>query len=451
MSLSEVNSSNHGEASSPGLKPRRLALEVIYAVGSGTYADVALDRVLSKVSLSSIDRGLVMELSYGVIRQRKWLDCWVDCLGKLPAKKQPPQLRWLLHLGLYQIFKMERIPPAAAVNTSVELAKLVGIPRLAPVVNAILRAAIRAKDAKITLPQPGKFPEKLAQEYSLPFWLVESLITWKGNSVAENIAQIFNESPALDLRINRMQTSPDKIKELFNQYGLESTLIKDCPDGLQVCSRGGDIRNWPGYKDGLWCVQDRSAQWVAPLLDPQPGDRILDACAAPGGKATHLAELVKDCAEIWAVDRSKKRLDRLMINARRLGLKCLKSKVSDSNLLVERMPSWRGSFQRILIDAPCSGLGTLARHPDARWRITPKHVEELVCLQADLLDNLLPLLKSGGRLVYATCTIHPSENSDQISSFLKRHPELSLREERQIWPIDYQSGDGFYSAVMDSD
>ena len=167
---------------------------------------------------------------------------------------------------------------------------------------------------------------------------------------------------------------------------------------------------------------------VAPLLQAQPGDRILDACAAPGGKSTHLAELIKDEGEIWAVDRSPGRLQRVAANAARLGLGSISALAADAAGLPSERPTWKNSFQRILIDAPCSGLGTLARHPDARWRITPAAIDGLLPLQRDLLEGLLPLLAPQGRLVYATCTIHPAENIRQIDQLLERHPEMSQRQ-----------------------
>ena len=278
---------------------------------------------------------------------------------------------------------------------------------------------------------------------------MEQLLVWRGEVGAELFARASNQVPTLDLRINRRRTSRENVRLALEAIGVESTPIESCPDGLMVTGSAGDLSQWPGYQQGHWCVQDRSAQLVAPLLRPQPGDRILDACAAPGGKATHLVELMGGSGEVWAVDRSAGRLKRLADNAARLGGDCLNALVADATNLLAVKPSWRGSFQRILVDAPCSGLGTLARHADARWRVTPLQVEGLVILQSKLLEGLLPLLSSGGRLVYATCTIHPAENFDQIEAFLGRHPELSLSQEQQLWPDPEHGGDGFYSAVLD--
>ena len=432
-----------------GLLPRRLAWDVLQAVAAGAYADVALERVLRERDLKPSDRGLVTELAYGAIRQRRYLDAWLDRLGKVPASKQPPKLRWLLHVGLYQLLLMERIPDSAAVNTAVELAKTSkGLARLAPVVNGVLRAALRAREAGETLQQPNDAAARLAQAHSLPDWFTQLLIEWRGAEGAAAVASACNRVPDLDLRVNRLRSSPAQVQQALAAAGISSEPIVDCSDGLRISGHSGDLRQWPGYAEGHWCVQDSSAQWIAPLLDPKPGERILDACAAPGGKATHLAELVGDQAEIWAVDRSPGRLKRVAANAARLGLASIHALAADAANLLEARPQWRDSFQRILIDAPCSGLGTLARHPDARWRVTPQSIRGLLPQQQALLEGLLPLLAPTGSLVYATCTIHPDENQAQVQALLERHPTLRLEQESQRWPDQASGGDGFYSAVL---
>tara|TARA_B100000029_G_scaffold272604_1_gene267439 strand:+ start:502 stop:1836 length:1335 start_codon:yes stop_codon:yes gene_type:complete len=442
---------NLSAASDIGLESRKAAWDVLNAVAAGAYADVALDRVLRRSDFSPVDRSLITEIAYGAIRQRHFLDCWIDYFAKIPARKQPPKLRWLLHLGLYQLLCMERIPSASAVHTTVELAKISNLSGLAPVTNGILRAVLRAKSSDNEIPLPKDPVEKLAQLHSLPFWLAQDLIRWRGEDRAGNIAQALNTPPFCDLRVNRGCITPEKLRQVFASEGIESFLIDDCPDGLQVKFGFGDLTKWPGYKEGYWCVQDRSAQWISPLLDPQPGERVLDACSAPGGKATHLCELMLNRGEVWAVDRSRDRLELVSRNAARLGCNCLNFLVADSTSLLKVKPEWKGFFQRILLDAPCSGLGTLARHPDARWRMSPRKIDELVNLQFKLIEGLLPLLSLEGRIVYSTCTIHPDENVLQIKKVLAAYPKLKLKKEKQLWPHPSKPGDGFYAAVIEFD
>ncbi|MGB1416909.1 MAG: 16S rRNA (cytosine(967)-C(5))-methyltransferase [Synechococcus sp.] len=434
------------DSSVRGLSSRRLAWEVLKSVAAGAYADVALERCLRESTLQGADRALATELAYGAIRQRRQLDAWLDRLGRVPALKQPPKLRWLLHIGLYQLLMMERIPDAAAVNTSVELAKAIGLARLAPVVNGLLRAARRALDAGESLVSPDSAAGALGLAHSLPDWFTSLLLEWCDADQAQRIAAACNAVPQLDLRVNRLRATPADVTAALADAGIEVHPIPEYEYGLQVIGHSGDLRQWPGYEEGHWCVQDRAAQWVAPLLDPQPGDRILDACAAPGGKTTHLAELIGDQGAVWALDRSAGRLKRVANNAHRLGLESIQAMAADAVDVATKRPEWHGSFQSVLIDAPCSGLGTLARHPDARWRMTPEAIEALLPLQEDIIDGLEPLLAPGGRLVYATCTIHPAENDDQITALLDRHAQLRCLSKHQRWPGD---GDGFFAAVLE--
>ena len=431
-----------------GLKSRKAAWEVVQAVGGGAYADVALERIFKIYSFENLDKGLITELSYGAIRQRYFLDCWIDFLGKVSANKQPPLLRWLLHIGLYQIFKMERIPPSAAINTTVELAKTHHFKKLTPVVNGILRSALRNKERGSKLPESNCSSLELAKNESLPLWLTDELIDWKGVQGAYKIAKAFNTISPIDIRVNKIRANLKEVKEKFDSLGIKNKLIQNCPFGLEVPAGIGEPKKWPGYKEGEWSIQDRSSQLIAPFLGALPGEKILDACAAPGGKSTHIAELINNHGEIWSVDRSFKRSKKILANSERLGTKCLQLLVANSNELLGMHPEWESYFHRILIDAPCSGLGTLSRHPDARWRVNKENICELVTIQSQLLKSLAPLLKNGGKLVYSTCTIHPDENFNQIEKFLKVKSEFSLEYQKQIWPGVDDKGDGFYLAVL---
>ena len=430
-----------------GLASRQVAWQGLQAVAAGAYADGALERELGRVSLSPQDRGLATELAYGAIRQRRLLDAWLDQLGKVPAERQPPKLRWLLHLGLYQLLSSDRIPASAAVSTTVELAKRGGLSRLAPVVNGMLRAFLRRQEAGEALPLPGDPAAALAIRQSLPDWLAAALLRWQTPEQAEAYALACNTPPALDLRVNGLRSTPEAVQTALAAAGVVAEPIEGLPMGLTIKGRSGDLRHLPGYDEGHWCVQDRSAQMIAPLLDPKPGERVLDACAAPGGKSTHLAELMGDQGQVLALDRGEARLRRVARNSQRLGLGCIETRHGDAVELASEAPELLGQFDALLIDAPCSGLGTLARHADARWRIDPTAIEGLVTLQRQLLEGLLPLLKPAGRLVYATCTVHPEENGELLEAFLKDHPELRLEQSFQLWPGQLDGGgDGFFAA-----
>jgi 16S rRNA (cytosine967-C5)-methyltransferase len=447
-----------------GVASRRIAWRVLQAVAAGAYADAALERELAGSNLAPLDRALATELAYGAIRQRRLLDGWIDAQARVPALRQPPPLRWLLHVGLYQLLFSDRVPAAAAVSTTVELAKRGGLARLAPVVNGILRGVLRTRSrAQAPLPSgqegqpslpawlglalPADPAASLALRRSLPEWLAADLLRWLPPERAEAFAEAANGSPPLDLRVNSGRITPEALRAAFAAVGVVAEPVAEAPLALTLPERCGDLRGLPGFQEGQWCVQDRHAQAVVPLLDPQPGERILDACAAPGGKTTQIAACLKERGEVWAVDRSEPRLRRLVENAKRMGEATIDTLAADAAELASLRPEWRDHFDRILLDAPCSGLGTLARHADARWRVDLANIDELVDVQSRLLEGLAPLLLPGGHLVYATCTVHPRENGERVRHFLDQRPDWRLLEERQWWP-GRDGGDGFYAALM---
>jgi 16S rRNA (cytosine967-C5)-methyltransferase len=452
--VSGAAASGHAVSEAVGLAPRLVAWRVLQAVAAGAWADAALERELAREPLRGADRGLATELAYGAIRQRRLLDAWLDAHGRVPALRQPPRLRWLLHLGLYQLLFSTRVPAAAAVSTTVELARRGGLDRLAPVANGLLRAVLRAReragagDPCDGLALPADPLAAFGVRHSLPDWLCSLLGEWLPPQRAEAFAQACNAAPSLDLRINRLASSREAVLESLAAAGVAASPLPDLPDGLTLLDRSGDVRNLPGYEEGWWSVQDRSAQRIAPLLQPRPGDRLLDACAAPGGKSTQLAESLGGEGEVWALDRAASRLRRLRSNAERLGLASIQVLEADATSLAQQHPEWRGFFQGILVDAPCSGLGTLARHADARWRIEPGAISTMLSLQDRLLDGVAELLAPGGRLVYATCSVHPLENGERVSEYLARRPLWRLESQRQWWPGDAGGGDGFYAAVL---
>ena len=434
------------EAQPTGLAPRLVAWRVLEAVGDGAYADLALERELKRQPLPPRDRALATELAYGAIRQRRQLDAWLDRYGKVPAAKQPPRLRWLLHIALQQLLFADRVPSSAAVSTAVELAKRQRLAKLAPVVNGLLRAVVRALEAGDSLPLPTEPKQRLALEQSLPDWLVNELWQCIGPERTTALAQAANRIPSLDLRVNPLRTTLEQQLQALAAAGIEAQAIADLPQGISLMGRPGSLTQLPGFAEGHWCVQDRAAQRIAPLLDPQPGQRVLDACAAPGGKATHLAELMADQGEVLALDRAPARLEQVQANAERLGLRCIHTEAADATALEAFEPE---GFDRVLLDVPCSGLGTLARHVDARWSLKPAAIGQLSVLQNQLLEQGARLVRPGGRLVYATCTVHPAENRQLVDAFLGRHSSWRLHSEMlELWPSPEQPGDGFFAAVL---
>lgn len=409
---------------------RQVALSVLQAVQGGAYTDVALHRAFAKTELSDQDRRFVTELVYGPVRQQRTLDALIDQLGSRPAEKQPPKLRLILRLGLYQLRYLQSMPSSAAVNTSVELAKANQLGRLAAVVNGLLRQYLRLTEAgEDPLPLPEDPIKALGIRYSYPDWIVDLWVQQVGLAEAEQLCQWCNQPPFLDLRVNPLQTTGAALQEAFATAGIETQPILGVPNGLRLTHHSGSVTQFPGYREGWWSVQDASAQLVGQLLDPQPGELVLDICAAPGGKATQMAELMGDTGTVWACDLTSSRLKKVRENCQRLQLSSLHMHTGDSRHLSQ----FHGQADRVLVDAPCSGLGTLNRHADARWRQSPSTTGELTRLQQELLRAASRCVKPGGYLVYATCTLNPAENEEVVSDFLNSHPDWAVQIPPEPW------------------
>ncbi|MGF1513016.1 MAG: 16S rRNA (cytosine(967)-C(5))-methyltransferase [Elainellaceae cyanobacterium] len=396
---------------------RQLALAALVQIERDIFSDVALDTCLSQASLSPRDRRFATELVYGVTRRRRTLDALIDQLSR-KRSRHPVKLQIILRLGLYQIRYLSQVPTSAAVNTSVELAKGNGFRGLAGLVNGVLRQYGRLSAAADPLALPDDPVARLGLQHSYPDWIVALWIEAVGFEGAVQLCEWFNQPPALDLRVNPLKTTQAEMATALDAAEVAYTL-RPLPQALRLTA-SQPVQSLPGYDAGWWSVQDSSAQLVGYCLGPQPGETIVDACAAPGGKATHAAELMGDRGSIWACDRSAQRLERLIENQARLGLSSLQIQVGDARQL---------SFEavdRALIDAPCSGLGTLHRHADARWRQTPETVAGLAQLQGELLHRAADWVKPGGVMVYATCTLHPLENEQVVQQFLAAHDRWSI-------------------------
>ncbi len=413
------------------MSPRHLAFTVLRDIDQrDSYTDLALDRVLQKNDLKSVDRGLITELVYGIVRRQRTLDVLIEQLSQRPIQKQTPDLRRILHLGLYQLRYLDHIPSAAAVHTSVELAKAQGLGKLSGVVNGILRQYLRLSEGgHDPLGLPSNQMERLGITYSFPDWLIELFVGQWGEAETEQLCQYFNQPPSLDLRINPLKVSREQVIHAFEQAGILATTLPDIPQGLRLAKGSGAIANLPGFIEGWWTVQDASAQMVSHLLNPQPGEVIIDACAAPGGKTSHMAELMGDIGLIYALDQTASRLKKLQKTQTRLGLTCIQTWAGDSRQFL--LPPGQKA-DRVLVDAPCSGLGTLNHNPDIRWRQTPKTIQSLIPTQQALLAQAATWVKPKGILVYATCTLNTQENQAIIADFLAHHPQWHLQP--ILWP-----------------
>ncbi|MBW4507135.1 MAG: 16S rRNA (cytosine(967)-C(5))-methyltransferase [Scytonematopsis contorta HA4267-MV1] len=415
------------------LSSRQLAFIALRDVHKGAYVDVALDKVLQKASLPDNDRRLMTELVYGCTRRQRTLDAIIDQFAKKKSHQQPKELRAILHLGLYQLRYQERIPPSAAVNTTVDLAKENGFPGLTGFVNGLLRQYIRSQEKNTPpssllsppssppLPTPHSPLPGLGIQHSFPDWVIDVWLEQFGYAETERLCEWMNQTPAIDLRINPLCTSIEQVETALKSVGIASRRIPHLNQALRLLDNPGSIQNLPGFNQGWWTVQDCSAQLVSYLLDPQPGEIIIDACAAPGGKTTHIAELMGDNGTIRACDRTPSRLKKVQENFQRLKLHSIEVLTGDSREL-----PFENTADRVLLDAPCSGLGTLHRHADARWRQTPESVVELSQLQKDLISHTATFVKSGGVLVYSTCTLHPAENEQVIEWFLSENPSWEI-------------------------
>lgn len=419
--------------------PRALARRALDRVATDrAWATLALDGELARAALDERDRRLAAELVYGVLRRRDRLDRALAAHAQL--WRSPPRLVTALRVAVYQLLFLDRIPAYAIVDDAVSTARALGGAGLAGFTNAVLR--------KINVEGEPALPEdpraRLALEASLPPWILDELAAaaGQGDELA-SAALAFAEQAPLFLRCNRLRGTTE---ELIARLAQEGVTAEPCPSrpGALRTSGLGDPAQSPAFRAGACTVQDLSAQAVALALAPAAGERVLDACAGVGGKSTHLAELAGDAGQVEAVDLSATKLGLLRESAGRLGLRSIRTHVLD---LTSPGLAELGSFDKILLDAPCSGLGVLRRHPDAKWRQTADSVAELVPLQAQLLDAVIGSLAPGGALVYSVCTFTEREGRGQVRAALARHPQLSLEREEQTWP-HLDGGDAFYLARL---
>ena len=360
---------------------------------------------------------------YGTLAWQGYLDHILAAFSRRPPAQLDAPVRTLLRLALFQIARLSKVPPFAAVDTAVELAKRFRSGAAAGLVNAVLRRAVTAWQ-DVAFPSPEADPVAYLSSYlSHPPWLVESWLAQLGPEDAAALMRANNEPAPTVVRVNRLRTEPGALRDQLRRAGRDAEVAVYSPVALRL--DGGGVEALPAYKAGLLSLQGEASQLVSFLVDPRPGERVLDTCAAPGGKATHLAELMQDQGEIVALDINARGVERLRHTARRLGLRCLHSAIADA---LTWEPTGSAHFDRVLVDAPCSGLGTLRAHPEIKWRRTPADVVARADLQRSLLRRAAAWVRPGGVLVYATCTISVQENDDVLAEFLRDRPAFTLED-----------------------
>ncbi|GAB6990503.1 16S rRNA (cytosine(967)-C(5))-methyltransferase RsmB [Paenibacillus pini] len=425
----------------------------------GAYSNLLLNAALQKTMLSKEDVGLTTELVYGTVSRLNTLDYFLNRFVSKGVDKLQPWVRSLLRMSLYQIMYLDRIPDHAVVNEAVNLAKRHGHQGISGMVNGVLRNVLRSPE-KLVLPDGLAAAQRIALQHSHPQWLVERWIRQYGEQTAEDICAANNEPPSVSVRVNTTMISREALMLEMEAEGLEVVASTLAPEGILVKS-GGNMALTHWYRNGQLSVQDESSMLVGDAAMPESGMKVLDCCAAPGGKTAHLAELMRDEGQIIANDLHEHKHSLIHEQAQRLGLSSIQTTTGDAMMLSNKYPP--ASFDRILLDAPCSGLGVIRRKPDLKWAKTPEDIRDISNLQYDLLSSVSSLLRPGGILVYSTCTIEPRENEEIVNRFLENHPDFGTAKNNstgwnvleqsalprgggvQILPQHYHS-DGFYIA-----
>nr|WP_229714111.1 16S rRNA (cytosine(967)-C(5))-methyltransferase RsmB [Saccharibacillus endophyticus] len=438
---------------------REVALNVLTSVDeNASYSNLLLNRSLQQAELSPADAGLVTELVYGTIARQATLDYFLNLFIKSEVKRLNPWVRSLARMSLYQIRYLDRIPAHAAVNEAVEIAKKRGHQGIASMINGVLRSVLREGD-KLAIPDDLPTAERIALQHSHPQWLVERWIAQYGEETAEEVCEANNQPPKVSIRVNALKADRDELLRELENEGRTVRASELSQSGIIVES-GGNMANDHLYRDGRFSIQDESSMLVAEALAAESGMSVLDCCAAPGGKTAHIAEKMGNKGRIVANDLHEHKQGLIIEQAERLGLSCIQPSVGDAMALKDQFEP--ASFDRVLLDAPCSGFGVIRRKPDLRWAKTPDDTASIARLQRQMLNAVAGLVKPGGILVYSTCTIEREENQRAVAEFLRDHAEFvaepfevpaleSLPQAGgagvQILPNQFGS-DGFYIARL---
>ena len=417
------------------LPARELALQILVATESrSAYSDRLLETRLREADLKPEDSHLVTALVQGALRHRGTLDHHLAYFARENWNGLPAWMRGVLRIGALQMLFMDRIPVSAAVDESVKLAKKYGHPGTAGLVNALLRKLARGERAPY--PDPKTHPgEYLAAVHSHPLWLVERWVARLGREEAERLLERDNEEPSVSVRPN---LAIAKKEEILARLRAEGFHPEPGPNGGPVWIMGGGFvpSRSKAFREGLISLQDEAEATVVPILDPRPGERVLDLCAAPGSKSAQIAEAVGAQGRVVALERHPSRAKALRSNLReRLRLTNVEIVCGDGVA-----PPFRAVFDRVLVDAPCSGLGVLRRRADARWRKDESSILAMAAQQPQLLEGAAALVRPGGVLVYSVCSLEPEETSSVVESFLNAHPEFTVEKADRYLPPAFRSG-----------
>ena len=410
---------------------RQMATEILVRVDTTkSFADVLLDIALNKRSLSIKDQALLTEITYGTLRWRGRIDSYLQFVVKRSLQRTDPFIRNLLRMTIYQLAFLDKIPPYAAVNEAVSIAKSHVGNHMAGFVNGVLRNFLRSSQELATPPVEINSAAVLAAYWSHPRWLIEDWLKYlPGETPA--LLEANNRQAPLIIRANHRRTTRESLLQMLKTNGVDAAATEWSPKGLWV--RGQyRVDQLPGFREGLFQVQGEASQLISLLLAPQAGETVLDACAAPGGKATHIAELMEDTGTIIAADISPEGIKKINENKTRLGHGSIDAVEADMTQAVGQI--YERTYDRILLDAPCSGLGTLRSHPEIKWNRTRADLARLQKLQRKLLPQLASRLKREGVLVYSTCTLSRIENEDVVEDFLAHHTGFLLESAKDHLP-----------------
>lgn len=406
--------------------PRQVALDLLNTLYKSPFH---LDRIMENMvedggEPSKRDRNLVNAIVFGVLRWRNFLDWIIFQLSSSPIEKINPEILNILRIGLFQIFFLDRIPVSAAVNTSVDMAKEIAPPWIAGYVNAILRNAFRKKN---TLPYPriDLNPEiAIPIIKSFPEWLVNRWLDRYGTENTLKLCDACNEIPALTCRTNTLRINRDALFDRLAQDTEKIFLTGHSPDGLSFHNPKKAVHHLTAFKDGFFQIQDEAAQLISLLLSPRAGEFVLDACAGLGGKTGHIAQLMKDDGQLVAMDKDPQKISRLNEEMKRLGIRMVSSKILDLEKPFTDDANMK--FDKILLDAPCSGLGVIRRNPDIKWDASRQNLNQYHVKQLKLLDHVGHMVKPYGIIVYAVCSFEPEENEMVVNQFLRNHSNFAI-------------------------